>query len=237
MKSDSPIHLQFIGQLWVGSGNTPIASGGRIGTVQPVTSFLQLVGNLLREPAERAAYLEDPSGYLPARGFGDFEPADVELSLQLSADSFPPTIAGRIDPTDGLDAVVSVDLDWLSSLSDERALLDTLEFDNTADLDAPGTELLTDATAAESLDLNLSDDDDSAADVQPSTITLDQDWQAGGEDVDGLTTFDLSGPHDDDFDAALDLADTNSGLTESYDDLDPLDESTSPDGDGGSLLD
>jgi len=202
-----------------------------------VTSFLQLVGNLLREPAERAAYLEDPSGYLPARGFGDFEPADVELSLQLSADSFPPTIAGRIDPTDGLNAVVSVDLDWLSSLSDERALLDTLEFDNTADLDAPAAELLTDAKAVESLDLKLSDDDESApeAHAQASTATLDDDWQAGGEDVDELTAFDLSGPNDDDFDTVLELEHSNSGLTESYDDLDPLDESTSAD--GASLLD
>lgn len=195
-----------------------------------MTSFLQLVGNLLREPAERAAYLEDPSGYLPARGFGDFEPADVELSLQLSADSFPATIAGRIDPMDGLDAVVSVDLDWLSSLSDERVLLDALEFDNTADLDAPETELLTEATAAESLDLKLSEDGDSAPDVQAPTPSLDDDWRAGDENVDELTAFDLSVPHED-FDTALDLSDSDTGLTESYDDLDPLDESTSVDGD------
>ena len=200
-----------------------------------MTSFLQLVGNLLREPAERAAYLADPSGYLPARGFGDFEPADVEFSLQLSTDAFPATVAGRIDPTDGLDAVVSVDLDWLSSLSDERSLLDALEFDKMADLDAPGIELLSDATAVESLDLNLGDDGDSALDVQPSTTTLGDDWHAIGEDANELTAFDVSEPHDEGFDGALDAADPTVGLAESYDDLDPLDGSTSTDGD--SLLD
>ncbi len=116
--------------------NTPIALWTVGGTVFDVTSFLRLVEDLLREPTERAAYVADPAGYLPARGFGDFEPADVELSLQLSADAFPPAVAELIDPAAGLDTIVSVDIDALPGLwngidSDELA------FEELGDLDDP----------------------------------------------------------------------------------------------------
>lgn len=91
-----------------------------------VSSFLQLVETLLREPGERAAYLADPSGYLPSHGFGDFTNEDVELSLQLVADAFPPALAELLDPAAGLDTIVAVDIndvpDLLSPMNEDDAM-------------------------------------------------------------------------------------------------------------------
>ena len=81
-----------------------------------MSSFLHLVEELLREPGERAAFLDDPNGYLPARGFEEFTADDVELSMQLVADSFPPALASRIDPAAGLNTVTDIDLDEVPGL-------------------------------------------------------------------------------------------------------------------------
>ncbi len=119
-----------------GSVNTPIAVPECVGTVQTVTSFLRLVEDLLREPTERAAYLADPVGYLPARGFEDFDTADVEMSLQLTADALPPALAARLDPSAGLDTVVSIDIDELPGLWAEHGAPE-LSLDEMADTDDP----------------------------------------------------------------------------------------------------
>ena len=112
-----------------------------------VTSFLRLVEDLLREPTERAAYLADPAGYLPARGFEDFDTADVEMSLQLTADALPPALAARLVPSEGLDTVVSVDIDELPGLwaqadgadltLDEMAQSDDPFLDDEIDVEVP----------------------------------------------------------------------------------------------------
>lgn len=95
---------------------------------------MQLVENLLGEPSERAAYLADPSGYLPSHGFGDFTSEDVELSLRLVADTFPPALAEILDPGAGIDTIVAVDIDLvpdlLSQPSAEPAGLDDLVGDD-----------------------------------------------------------------------------------------------------------
>ena len=81
---------------------------------------MQLVEDLLREPGERAAYIADPSGYLPAHGFGDFSIEDIELSLRLVADAFPPALAELLDPGAGLDSLMSIELSDVPGLF-ERA--------------------------------------------------------------------------------------------------------------------
>lgn len=137
-----------------GSVNTPIAVPEGVGTVQTVTSFLRLVEDLLREPTERAAYLADPGGYLPARGFEDFDTADVEMSLQLTADALPPALAARLDPSAGLDTVVSIDIDELPGLWAEHGASE-LSLDEMADTDDP----FLDEDTAESLEFDLESGD------------------------------------------------------------------------------
>ena len=136
---------------------------------------MQLVENLLREPSERAAYLADPSGYLPAHGFGDFTNEDVELSLQLVADAFPPALAERLDPAAGLDTVVAVDIDdvpgLLSHTVDEPVELEDIAGDDDPFLDTDPDDGALDDGAPDDGALDDTASQDTAADSEAELHT------------------------------------------------------------------
>lgn len=209
---------------------TPIASPCASGTVQTVTSFLRLVEDLLREPTERAAYLADPAGYLPARGFDDFDMSDVEMSLQLTADALPPALAARLDPADGLDTVVSVGIDELPGLWAQAEGAD-LTLDDMAQTDDPflddDAEVLdaVDAVSTGAEDAAPASPVDGAADLAESAAAPEVDDLL--EDANGLT----AAPDTDEFDADLGFLDAfDAGAAPETDDLE-LDESRSLDDD------
>lgn len=128
--------------------------------------------NLLREPSERAAYLSDPSGYLPSHGFGDFTNEDVELAIRLAADTFPPELAERLDPSAGLESVVAVDIDDLPNLMSD-SVNEPVAFEDVVGEDDPFIG------------------DDAGADIEPES-------EADLDDLDGsletTSMQDLDGP-------------------------------------------
>lgn len=119
-----------------------------------MTTFLNIVENLLREPSERESFLADREGYLPAHGFDDLSPEDLELMLQMASDSFPPALAQHIDPAAGLSSLTeipveqveewlepdigsdSLDLHQISNLDDPEFDIDPIESDGSRHLDA-----------------------------------------------------------------------------------------------------
>jgi len=209
--------------------NTPIASPAPSGTVHSVTSFLRLVEDLLREPTERAAYLADPAGYLPARGFEDFDTADVEMSLQLTADALPPALAARLDPSEGLDTIVSVDIDELPGLWAQADGVD-LTLDDMAHTDDPfldDDDIDADVVDAASPDVG---DGAEAFSLEGAEGLTDEAVVPDGAalpDTEGLT----SAPEADSFDADLGFVDAfDPGTAPETDDLE-LDEPGSFDDD------
>jgi hypothetical protein len=50
-------------------------------------SLLDLLMNLLNDPAEKAAFVADPAGFLADCGLDDLSPADIHDAIQLAADN------------------------------------------------------------------------------------------------------------------------------------------------------
>jgi len=164
-----------------------------------VSSFLQLVEDLLHEPGERAAYLADPSGYLPSRGFGDFSTDDLELSMQLVSDVFPPAVAELLDPAQGLEAIVAIDpadLPGLLSqpLEEPSGLNDILGeddpfFDEGSDEDADvAFDSPSESSDGESADLE--DSNGPGPEDQSEEVALSED---DDPDIDGFSPADPVG--------------------------------------------
>ena len=63
-----------------------------------MTSLLQLVEELVRDPVAKTAYAADPDVYLDRHGFGDLDAEDIAEALSHVADSFPPLLAAQLTP-------------------------------------------------------------------------------------------------------------------------------------------
>lgn len=203
---------------------------------------MHLVEELLREPGERAAFLDDPNAYLPSRGFEEFTADDVELSLQLASDSFPPALAARIDPSAGLNTVTDIDIDEVPGLwappSDGLDAISGLEdlasepepFFDDVDLDASQLD-----------DVDLEADSLISDDLDEPTVEFDATGTSEG-DLFGETTIPDSGLTDltADFDVAFD-DDVEDGLSGHDDvassDLDALGDFADPEVDDFDGLD
>ena len=167
-----------------------------------VSSFLQLVEDLLHEPGERAAYLADPSGYLPSRGFGDFSTDDLELSMQLVSNVFPPALAELLDPAQGLDAIVAIDpadlpgllaqpLEEPSGLNDILGEDDPF-FDESANEDADvafdsPSESSESSESSDDESVDLEDSNGEGSENQSEEVTLSED---DDPDIDGFSPAD-----------------------------------------------
>jgi hypothetical protein len=186
-----------------------------------MASLLDLVEALVRDPAAKAAYRADPDEFLDSRGFGELEPADFEEALHQAADSFPPTLAAHVDPTQGFDSLVHVDLQELG-FDDELRPLDPLDDGpEPAGWHGPalGDDVAFDAPAgsaghhdgpegpggADSLDAELSVDrpdgrsDQAAADADDGDVEASAAAAAGRDDTAGR---DESAGLDDDVDGS-----------------------------------
>ena len=107
-----------------------------------MTSLLQLVEELVRDPVAKTAYAADPDVYLDRHGFGDLDAEDIAEALSHVADSFPPLLAAQLTPQDGLTSLAGVDLVDLG-LDHSFAplpILTDLDFDVGAS-DVPGAAL------------------------------------------------------------------------------------------------
>lgn len=86
------------------------------------TSLLALARALTGDEATRAAYLDDPGGFLAARGLGDLTANDLATALPHLADALPPALAAAVigdapswvdaaDPHDTFAALAALDVD------------------------------------------------------------------------------------------------------------------------------
>lgn len=75
-----------------------------------MTSLLDIVGALLRDPIVKAEYLAAPDDFLSRRGFPDLEPDEIQEVLVHVAEASPPALALHIDADAGLDGAASLDV-------------------------------------------------------------------------------------------------------------------------------
>jgi hypothetical protein len=180
-----------------------------------MASLLDLVEALVRDPAAKAAYRADPDEFLGRHGFDGLEPADFEEALHQAADSFPPTLAAHVDPTQGFDSLVHVDLHELGFDEELRPLDPLDDGPEPAGWHGPalGDDVAFDAPAgsaghhdgpegpggADSLDAELSVD-------RPDDRSEQAGADADGDDVDALAAApagrDDSAGRDDDMDGS-----------------------------------
>lgn len=78
-----------------------------------MTSLLDVLESLVRDPLAKADYASDPGTFLHRQGFGDLAPEDISEALAHAANSFPPVLAAHINPFEGLQSIASVVLDQL----------------------------------------------------------------------------------------------------------------------------
>lgn len=77
--------------------------------LESVTTLLELVETLARDPEAKAAYEAAPDAYLARNGFGDLTPAEVNEAVRHSADTLPPLVAAQFTPETGLASVAGAD--------------------------------------------------------------------------------------------------------------------------------
>ncbi len=74
-----------------------------------MTTLLELVETLARDPQAKAAYQDAPDTYLASNGFGDLSPAEVNEAVLHAADVLPPLVSAQFEPEAGLASVASAD--------------------------------------------------------------------------------------------------------------------------------
>ncbi|MFN0028956.1 MAG: hypothetical protein ACKV2O_17480, partial [Acidimicrobiales bacterium] len=74
-----------------------------------MTTLLELVETLARDPQAKAAYDAAPDAYLARNGFGDLSPAELNEAVLHSAEVLPPLVSAQFGPDGGLDAVSGAD--------------------------------------------------------------------------------------------------------------------------------
>jgi hypothetical protein len=170
-------------------------------------SLLDVLRGVMLDPAEQAAYNEDPGAYLQQYGYDDVDPADLSEAFGLVADTLPPDQAQAA---------------WAAASHEPFGALGS-DTDGAA-FGAPGLD-------AADLDADALDDalDGAPGDAygdEPIVIDLDADDLA-------TLSFGVGEPRDGEapFEAALDQ--DRDGLADDVD----LDGGLGPDSDGDGLID
>lgn len=133
-------------------------------------SFLDVVTDLLADPAAKDAYQSDPQGWLNEQGYGDLSPTELDRAMVHSSDALSPDVARALGPNPSLDSAASLDME-AAGLSLERPGLDETDADET-DLDA--------VDAVDALDA-----DDTAFDFEePVEVGADAEADAAVTDTD-----------------------------------------------------
>ena len=97
-------------------------------------SFLELVTDLVSNPAVKAEYAANPNSWLATRGFGDLSPAEIERAVAHCSNALAPDVAKAFGSNPSLQDVARLDLQ-ADELSLERPSLDdATEVDLDADL-------------------------------------------------------------------------------------------------------
>lgn len=100
-----------------------------------MTTLLQLVETLARDPEAKSAYAAQPDAYLHSRGYDGLDEHDVYEALAHVAETVPPLLAAQLSPPDGLGGVAALDPE---SFDGEPGGIDPLAFlpdEAPADLD------------------------------------------------------------------------------------------------------
>lgn len=106
-----------------------------------MSTFLQVVELLLTNDDAKAAYTNNPTGFLDSHGFGSFDPDDVTEAMGHSADALPASVARHLDADHGLGSAATLDLDE-HGLSLDREPIDVDIFDEPVadDVDLYGAD-------------------------------------------------------------------------------------------------
>jgi hypothetical protein len=150
-------------------------------------SLLDVLRGVMLDPAEQAAYNQNPTAYLQQYGYDDVDPADLSEAFGLVADTLPPEqaqagLSATAAPEAATFGVVTPDFDGVADNGADGAEID-LAGEDVAELD---TALPGDQPAAEADSLSFGYGEDggfgaAAGDLGP-----------GGEPVDGVDGFDTS---------------------------------------------
>lgn len=91
-------------------------------------SFLELITDLLADPAAKDAYRADPQAWLGEHGLGDLTPAQIDQAVGHSSDALAPDVAKALGQNPTLEQAANVDL-WGEGLSLERPAFDDFSQD------------------------------------------------------------------------------------------------------------
>ena len=171
-------------------------------TYLSLMSFLELVTDLLADPAAKQSFESDPQGWLDERGFGDLSPSELDRAMSHSSDALAPDVARSLGPNPSLDTAAQLDMDAAGISLDRPGIDETVE----VDLDAE------DAEDAEDAGTDFAEDTEDEFD-------LDADADEVAE-----TGFD----EEPDFSSATDDSELLDTASPSFDEFDQLDAGTEP---------
>jgi hypothetical protein len=108
-------------------------------------SLLDVLRGVMLDPAEQAAYNEDPSAYLQQYGYDDVDPADLSEAFGLVADTLPPDqaqagLSATATPEGATFGVVTPDFDGVADPGAHAAGVDIAEVDTPVPGDEPDSE-------------------------------------------------------------------------------------------------
>ena len=204
----------------------------RVITYLSLMSFLDLVTDLLADPAAKESYASDPQGWLTERGFGDLSPSELDRAMSHSSDALSPDVARSLGPNPSLETAAELDMEAAGISLDRPGLDESPDFDldedanDSFDLDADpstdpdavtdgsnGAASTTNAAEVEDTDVSPAAEFSSATDdseltdlADPSSdplATLGAEADATNLDADYETELDTD-PDTDDFDDPLD---------------------------------
>jgi len=143
--------------------------------------LLDVLRDVVLDPAEQAAFTHDPSSYLEQYGYGDVAPDDLSEAFGLVADTMPPDVAQAVAATAPASSVPPSPVDDLDDDVEGGAFGDvTQDFDAVAD-------------PVDALDADLDDDGDFGT-GEVSVLDVDDDAAFG----EGFETESLGTPESPD---------------------------------------
>ena len=143
--------------------------------------LLDVLRDVVLDPAEQAAFTHDPSSYLEQYGYGDVAPDDLSEAFGLVADTMPPDVAQAVAATAPASSVPPSPVDDLDDDVEGGAFGDvTQDFDAVAD-------------PVDALDDHLDDDGDFGT-GEVSVLDVDDDAAFG----EGFETESLGTPESPD---------------------------------------